>query len=432
MGLLDSLFDPSMYGNQSLGLLSRLQPMLGQYPQSAGFTPANNQPSPLDTMQWPYGPQGAPPAGEINTPSNSQLAQGQALQQPQQLPNFLQQNPGGFGAGIRGFVNNLHTGPIGALIGGIGSGLGMQDQSQQDARALFDAYKGAGLSANQAMLATLNPKLAENLLGLGGTDDIKEYNFAKRENPDLTFEKFMLNKRANTGEYGLQPVYGTDASGNTVLMQMGKAGTVKQSVLPEGVKVSSGVEKIDAGDHWILYDKRTGMPVGQQPKNIENREAAEKVGQARGTAQAALSNGADVDAEQTKKKIDQLLSNEGLDSIVGPLDQYRGSTFLGEKGRDALTRLNQLKGTAFLQAYTMLRGGGAITEIEGKKAEEAMARLDRSQSEADFRQALKDFRDAVDTGLAKLRRAASGGETPAAAPLAPKRIRINADGTLAQ
>jgi len=97
-----------------------------------------------------------------------------------------------------------------------------------------------------------------------------------------------------------------------------------------------------------------------------------------------------------------------LPDIVGPLDQYRSGLLLGSDGRDALARFRQLEGRAFLQAYGMLKGGGQITEIEGIKAERAMARMDRAQGEKEFKQALSDFRDAVRDGLDKLRERAGG------------------------
>jgi hypothetical protein len=157
------------------------------------------------------------------------------------------------------------------------------------------------------------------------------------------------------------------------------------------------------------------------PKNVAEAASQKKVGEAQGAARAELPAGI-IDAEETTKKIDQLLSHEGIDSIAGPLDQFRPSWALGEKGRDALARFNQLKGSAFLSAYAMLRGGGAITEIEGTKAESAMARMERAQSEGDFKQSLKDFRDAVQTGVRKLR--ARGGDTGAPANAAPDPLGI--------
>jgi hypothetical protein len=259
------------------------------------------------------------------------------------------------------------------------------------------------------------------MIGMGGqTDDIKEYQFAKREDPSLTFQKFMQQKKAVSGEYSLTPQYGTDKDGNTVLLQTGKSGEAIQTKLPEGVKISSGVDKVDLGTSWGIIDKRTGNLVGTQPKDVSGKEAAEARGKAQGEAQAALP-GALADAERTKASIDQLLNHEGLGSIVGPLDQYRPSWSLGESGNDALARYKQLQGQAFLQAYNLLKGGGAITDIEGKKAEAAMARLDRAQSEDTFKAALKDFRDAIESGVNKLK--AKAGTTTAPAASAPTNLK---------
>ncbi|MBR1122103.1 hypothetical protein JQ628_11305 [Bradyrhizobium lablabi] len=429
-GLLDYLFDPGTYSQG--GLLSRLQPSLSQIPQSQGFDQSN----PIDSAQWPYGPVGAPsgqatpiavgnnqmprvgqmadftpvPTGEATIPPNAQPAQGQLpAQQPSFGPGFSE-NP--ILRGIQSVANG--GGLISALTGNYNDPRSVQQQNQ---RQLFQAYVGAGLTPNQAMVAVLNPQAATNLLGGGQTDDIKEYQFAKREEPNLTFQQFMQRKRAVSGEYSLTPQYGTDKDGNTVLIQTGKSGEAIQTKLPEGVKISSGVDKVDLGTTWGIIDKRTGQLVGQQPKDLQGKEAAEERGKAQGQAQAAVP-GAIADAEATKAKIDELMKHEGLSSIVGSLDQYRPTWMLGEKGNDALARYKQLQGQAFLQAYNLLKGGGAITDIEGKKAEAAMARLDRAQSEEVFKQALQDFRDAIESGVNKLKAKAGGGSAAPATPAA--------------
>lgn len=433
-GLLDALFDPSLYNGPG-GLLSRLQPMIGQIQPSSGFEPARPPAQPGDAVPVDVGNYRMPRLGnadlfnpqQVNTPQNAQPAQGQ-MPQPQ-MPAFGQPRPGGFLDRINAGLQSVGNG--GSVIGALtGNYTDPRAIGQQDQRAMFDAYKAAGLTPSQATLAVLNPKLAENMLGVGGTDDIKEYQFAKRENPGLTFEKFMAQKKSVSGEYGLQGIWGVK-NGKPAIMQLGKSGAAIESKLPEGFEPAQKPIEIDAGTHKILIDPQTRQPIAQIPKNIAAKEAEEKVGQARGTAQAALANGADIDAEQTKNKIDLLLKSEGLDSIVGPIDQFRPSWTLGETGRNALARLEQLQGGAFLQAYSTLKGGGAITEMEGQKAEKAIARMQRSQSESDFRDALKDFRDAIDIGLQKLRRAASGG-AETAPTAAPKRIRLNADGTISQ
>jgi hypothetical protein len=67
--------------------------------------------------------------------------------------------------------------------------------------------------------------------------------------------------------------------------------------------------------------------------------------------------------------------------------------------RDAVGILNQIKGGAFLEAFKALKGGGAITEVEGKKATDAIARMDRSQSRAEFDRALSDYQGILKLGI---------------------------------
>jgi hypothetical protein len=69
---------------------------------------------------------------------------------------------------------------------------------------------------------------------------------------------------------------------------------------------------------------------------------------------------------------------------------------------DFKARLDQLKGGAFLEARQLLKGGGQITDFEGKRAEAAMARLEVAQDEKAFDAALDDFNAAVQAGVKKL------------------------------
>jgi hypothetical protein len=55
-----------------------------------------------------------------------------------------------------------------------------------------------------------------------------------------------------------------------------------------------------------------------------------------------------------------------------------------------------------MQAYQNLRGGGQITEVEGKKATDAIARLNTAQSDSEFLTALNDLRSVMNTGYKRL------------------------------
>jgi len=91
-----------------------------------------------------------------------------------------------------------------------------------------------------------------------------------------------------------------------------------------------------------------------------------------------------------------------------------GATFIpgarfvsGTDAASFMSRFDQIKGASFLEAFESLKGGGAITEKEGEAATRAMARLDRTQNEADYRAALRDLKSAVTPAIQRQREALS-------------------------
>lgn len=397
-GLLGSIFDPQLYANGSGGLLARLQPMVNAVPQSTGF-PQTEQPNPIAVgdYQMPrvgnadlFQPQ------QVNTPPNAQPAQGQL--QPQ------------------GFFDRLNAGF--QSIGNGGSLIGAATGNYTDVPNQTQKFLiSRGFDPGLARAVTSDPRLLQavlpQVLGTGGqTDDIKEYQFAKREEPNLTFQQFMNRKRATTGEYSLTPQYGTDKDGNTVLIQTGKSGEAIQTKLPAGVKISSGVDKVDLGTQWGIIDKRTGNLVGTQPKNIEGKEAAEEIGKARGQAQVNLPN-VIANAEQTLQIIKSIKDDPYRERGTGGSSIFNRIPATG--GFDFAQKVEQLKGKAFLEAFQSLKGGGAITEIEGKKAENAIARLNVAQSEPAFLDALNELEQVVTAGIGRAKQRAGAPAAPAAA-----------------
>jgi len=79
---------------------------------------------------------------------------------------------------------------------------------------------------------------------------------------------------------------------------------------------------------------------------------------------------------------------------------------------DFKSRLEQLTGGTFLQAYNTLRGGGQITEVEGAKATAALNRAKAAQSEEAFKSALRDFQSIVQKGAERAQNAAQGNFQP--------------------
>lgn len=80
----------------------------------------------------------------------------------------------------------------------------------------------------------------------------------------------------------------------------------------------------------------------------------------------------------------ELASGVGWKSTLGVLPET--------KAKELKTKIDQIKGDVFLKAFESLKGGGQITEIEGKKAEASLQRLDPALSVDDFKKALLELR----------------------------------------
>ena len=64
-----------------------------------------------------------------------------------------------------------------------------------------------------------------------------------------------------------------------------------------------------------------------------------------------------------------------------------------------------------MQAYQGLKGGGQITEVEGKKATDAISRMNTAASEPEFRKAVEDFQTVIKQGLYRAKAKAGGKQS---------------------
>lgn len=177
MGLLDALqYSPS----QSGGLLELLQKIgiapggmdglpsdRAQYgqPQQQPMAYANNQPSPLDTAQWPAGPQGAPSEAMARMPEPSPPV---VAQQPQPSPQATQGPP------ELGFFDRLNRGLQSVGNGGsvIGAFTGnqtdpasiLQRQTAQTQNVTAQALRAKGVDEQTIAGAIASPELFKALI----------------------------------------------------------------------------------------------------------------------------------------------------------------------------------------------------------------------------------------------------------------------------
>lgn len=260
------------------------------------------------------------------------------------------------------------------------------------------------------------PQLAAALVGtsLSTSDRIKmaqddrEFNLALQKfDADLAQNAASLGLRreelnlakqrvADGGtETGLAVSYGRDADGNLIALQATKDGQLVQSRMPEGVALDLGVKS-------------------------EEGEAGKKRGAGRGEAQVALP-GAAATAARVSKQIESLQNDPYLPSMVGSVDSRLPN--VSSDAARVQSKMDQLQGGAFLEARQLLKGGGAITDFEGNKAEQAFVRMNAAQNETDFKEALGEFNDAVTEGVRKLEEQAKGGAAASPAVEDPLGIR---------
>jgi hypothetical protein len=130
--------------------------------------------------------------------------------------------------------------------------------------------------------------------------------------------------------------------------------------------------------------------------------------------------------------IDQILNHKGLDYSVGVWG--KAPTIPGTPQADVRALQDQIQGQAFLQAFESLKGGGAITEVEGKKAEQAIARLQSTQSAPAYRAALTELKDMLQSAQERAYKSADmprpGSAPSVAAPKNAQDFQALPSGTL--
>lgn len=208
-------------------------------------------------------------------------------------------------------------------------------------------------------------------------------------------------------EWGLNPVWGKDKDGKVVLGQMSKSGRFKP--LDTGdFTPTPGINNIDTGTEIITRNNRSGDTISVTPKDLTGAELQKGEGKNLADARAALPQ-VEATANELLSSIQSLENDPYLDSMVGSVDSWRPN--LSSSAARVQSKMDQIGGQTFLQAFNQLRGAGQITEQEGAKATSAMARLNAAQNEADYRAALGELRGVVERAVENARQKAQGGGT---------------------
>lgn len=363
-----------------------------QAPQPAQAMIGANQPSPLDTAQWPAGPVGAPSQAMAQMPAPQAMPQPVAQPQITGVGDHLAAGAQSFAGSGGKIIPSLLNGLAGLMTGQRQDPAGRAAQAQnQTARALV----AKGVEPQIAMAAINSPELMKTLITQHfGTKQVQNLGdgYIVR---DGKVEKAYDKTAAGGTEYGLNPIYGKDEQGNDVLGTLGKDGTFKK-IDTGGVKLNSGVDKIDLGTHYQLRDRRTGQVVATEKKDIEGVQRAEEIGTSQGKALA----GASGDIQTGQNALDlvkKIRENPNLERGTGITSL--GNKIPGTGGYDFENLVEQAKSGAFLQAIQQMRGLGSLSNSEGGAATAAITRMNTSTSAGAFKDALSDYEKIVQQGI---------------------------------
>lgn len=207
-------------------------------------------------------------------------------------------------------------------------------------------------------------------------------------------------------------------TGKLQIIQLSSEGQPVTTELPEGFEPIRPINYQNLGGQIVAMPEGSTDPqaVYQKtlpPESLPETRAAQATAVAKAKAQEEARQqlpGAKMDLVRVEKNIDELLEHPGLSSATGFSSQY--PVFAGTDRAGFESRRKQLQGGAFLQAFQQLKGGGTVTEVEGLKAEQSLARMDTATSEKEYKAALEDFRSAVQDGFKKLKiQAGESGES---------------------
>jgi hypothetical protein len=288
---------------------------------------------------------------------------------------------------------------IGALGGTLLAGYGGYARDQElSGKKAADEQMRSGLTQSgdtkemaRLLMASANPE--ERAIGIE--------LFAKAESA----------LKANPETFGTTPQYFEDpATKELKFGVLSNKGNFKAMNAPG--KVLPPTYAVDTATGTQVTSRAGGVPLSTVPKDIVGKERMEEVGKGQGSAQVDLPR-VESNTDSMLSQLDATRTDPYLPSMTGPINA-RMPNLSGDAAR-VQSKVDQLGGQAFLQAFQSLKGAGQITEIEGTKATAALSRLQTmTVNDADYATSLDDFKGEV-IRLRDLARQRAGGGAPAPA-----------------
>ena len=218
---------------------------------------------------------------------------------------------------------------------------------------------------------------------------------------------------ANTGVPTGNPFTHTDKDGNLSTAIMTKTGELKiiSPVPPKIITFNTGTE-------WVVYDanqanKGEDAIMARIPLDIRGKAVTEatakKYVENIGTAHNIAGNMVDfINTATDIVESPHLRKSVGF--IEGVITEH--SPIIDEDRKNFKQLVEQLSGQAFLYAFDKLKGGGQITEREGKAALQAVSTLSLRVDEHVFKRNIVRLLDVYRNGLVKLQEQVEPNDLP--------------------
>lgn len=424
--ILDGL---SWGGDGQPGLLDSLPPWLRE---AFGGPPQQQAPQAGPGMQPP-----------VPMPQPRPFAQQGAPQQPPQMPpgGLPPRTPFGEAPKVDGMGNRMYE-ALGGFLGNeglIGGGAAAIKtlatgevtnpyalQKRQQLETYAALQRDFGMTEPQARMAMQNPKVMEALIPMIAPKfEFKEkgpyYGAFDPARGDFNIHgaapEYQKLDQGQIGGYTAPPVPGAAPAATPPGLppRPGARAAPSAAGFNQNAGNPAKTQEIDMGTHTAVWDPQTRRTVGMIPKNVQEAKNQTVQGELRGTAAVNLPDTI-ANATSALGLIDKIENHPGKSRSTGLMGGDWAWSMPGGKAKDFDIAVNQLKSKAFLDAYTQLRGSGAISDKEGQVATAAQARINQAGSEGEFNAALKELRGVIENGIQRAQLKAGRTNTLSTSP----------------
>ena len=322
-------------------------------------------------------------------------------------------------------INNLGRAGLAGLAGYSAADSLQQKQRDQDKAAAiqaaiptlygedgsFDFKRGASLGADPATL-----KAYAELPNAGRAKVARTMQVPGLDGRPVTIQldDYGNQKGEGIGAYVAPQLVDTGDKKQFVTPQAGQAFDVNMSAAQRDAS-SRGWANVGLNGEQNQIMREQNVIMG----DLKNQEKQLKIGDLQ--SQQAERNRA-LQAQQAAtgaqiSVIDKALTHPGRETVTGLSGSLDPRNYIaGTDATNFKTVVDQIGGTAFLQAFESLKGGGQITEIEGKKATDAMARLNTAQSDDEFKASLQELREVMVRAQSRLGGTPQASQQPTQQP----------------